>query len=206
MNESDAKPPGLREFKRQQTRQRILEVGLESFLAKGYEATTLDEIAAAAGISRRTFFYYFKSKDDILLGYLQVYAQAIKSSVTEMQPEQPPLTTAKAALLKLIAGFQEAKMMATARLMQQSEALRSRRNVGYLQFEQAVYEGLCALYPERDGDGLKLVAMISISGLRLAVDNWLRKDGKPPLAACLQNAFGTLEAELSAPSLRPDHP
>ncbi len=38
---------------------------MKSFLAKGYQETTLDEIAAAAGISRRTFFYYFKSKNEI---------------------------------------------------------------------------------------------------------------------------------------------
>ena len=54
---------------------------LEARVAKGYEATTLDEIAAAAGISRRTFFYYFKSKDDILLGHLAGYDDELRASV-----------------------------------------------------------------------------------------------------------------------------
>src|SRR5258705_515106 len=75
------KPAGLREQNRQHTLQRIAEVGIELFLAKGYEATTLDEIAAAAGISRRTFFYYFKSKEDILLTHLEGYADALRASV-----------------------------------------------------------------------------------------------------------------------------
>ncbi len=58
---------GVRERKRRETLQRITDAGIRLFVEKGYEATTLDEIAAAAGISRRTFFYYFKSKDEILL-------------------------------------------------------------------------------------------------------------------------------------------
>ncbi len=57
---------GVRERKRRETRQRIAETALRLFLANGYENTSLDTIAAEAGISRRTFFSYFKSKEDIL--------------------------------------------------------------------------------------------------------------------------------------------
>ena len=58
---------GTRERKRQETLRRITDAGVKLFSTKGYDETTLDEVAAAAGISRRTFFHYFKSKDDILL-------------------------------------------------------------------------------------------------------------------------------------------
>jgi AcrR family transcriptional regulator len=56
------KNEGLRERKKRETLQRIAETGLKLFIAQGYEGTTLEAIAEAAGISRRTFFYYFKSK------------------------------------------------------------------------------------------------------------------------------------------------
>lgn len=191
------KAPGLREYKRQQTLKRIAEVGLERFLAKGYEATTLDEIAAAAGISRRTFFHYFKSKDDILLAYFRVFSDAIKDFVMEDTPSGPPLEAAFSALSKIVASLQEAKMLAIARLMRQSETLQTRRHVGYLQFEQAIHEGLCTLYPGREADDLKLVAMVSIGPLRLAVDTWLEHDGKRPLGICLRNAFEKLRSEFS---------
>jgi AcrR family transcriptional regulator len=49
---------GLAERKQGETLDRIGEAGLELFVAKGYEATTLGDMAAAAGISRRTLFYY----------------------------------------------------------------------------------------------------------------------------------------------------
>lgn len=51
-----SKPDGLRARKRQETLERIAETGLRLFSQNGYEATTLDAIAEAAGISRRTFF------------------------------------------------------------------------------------------------------------------------------------------------------
>ena len=54
-----AEPPGLRERKRQQTRERLTRAAMALFLERGFEATTLDDIAAAADISRRSFFHYF---------------------------------------------------------------------------------------------------------------------------------------------------
>ena len=57
MESSPPKEKGLRERKRRETLHRIAEQGLKLFLSNGYEATTLDAIAKAAGISRRTFFY-----------------------------------------------------------------------------------------------------------------------------------------------------
>jgi AcrR family transcriptional regulator len=63
---SAAKPEGLRERKRNELYDRIVRVGHKLFMQQGYETTTIDMIAAEAKISRRTFFHYFPSKEDVL--------------------------------------------------------------------------------------------------------------------------------------------
>ena len=107
MENSPHKEEGLRERKRRETLRRIAEEGLKLFLTKGYEATTLDEIAEAAGISRRTFFYYFKSKEDILMAWQGGgFTETVQAAVLEQSTKQSPLDAVKNALLELMSRYQ----------------------------------------------------------------------------------------------------
>ncbi len=84
------KESGVREQKRRETLRRITDVGICLFIEKGIDGTTIDEIAEAAGISRRTFFHYFGSKDDILLslqsGMSEMIAGEIRTAPLESSP------------------------------------------------------------------------------------------------------------------------
>lgn len=197
MIDAPAKEEGLRERKRRQTLHRIAEVGLKLFLSKGYEATTLEEIAAEADIARRTFFYYFKSKDDILLAYQAGFAGALKDALLEESPDAAPLDAVRGALLKLVARFHSPQAIAIDRLMRENEALRARKQASYLELEQAVFEALCQLWPAKKRRyGLRLVAMASIGAMRLAIETWSQQEGKHPLTKYVQDAFASLKAEI----------
>jgi len=191
------KPEGLRERKRRQTLQRIAEVGLKLFLANGYEATTLDEIAQAAGTSRRTFFYYFKSKHEILVAQISGYADQVKAAVLEHSPAGMPLDVARDALLKVAARAQSPQMIAMSRLMKGNEALLPGKLARYERLEQALYEALHQLWRGQERrDGLRLVAMVAIGAVRVASEVWFQQDGKRPLTEYIQEAFENLRAEI----------
>jgi AcrR family transcriptional regulator len=196
-HQAPQKQEGLRERKRRETLQRISEVALELFLAKGFDATTLDEIAAEAGISRRTFFYYFESKDEILAAYLGGRTDALRAFLLESASAGEPVDVVREALLKLASQVGDRKMMATARLVSASEVLRTRNQGRYLKFEETVAEALFEIWPKKERrDRLRVVAMASIGALRLAVDGWREQDGKRPLVKYIEDAFRNLKAEI----------
>jgi len=79
---------GLRERKKQRTRQALIEAALRLFDEKGYEETTLAEIAAEAEVSTRTFFSYFASKEDVLFFDAEQRLEKAMSRLAAKSPDQ----------------------------------------------------------------------------------------------------------------------
>ena len=69
------------------------------FAARGFDATTVDEIAAAAGIGRRTFFRYFPSKNDIPWGAFEGELDRMRTRLTACPPEVPLMDAIRLALI-----------------------------------------------------------------------------------------------------------
>ncbi|WP_422012631.1 TetR/AcrR family transcriptional regulator [Reyranella sp.] len=188
---------GRRERKRRETLARITDVGIRLFLAHGYDATTLDEIAHAAGISRRTFFYYFKSKDEILLS-LQSGMGAMILQALENQPiDKPPLDAIRDAVLEICGAIPADEMMAIDRLMRASPAVQARKLASYVEHETALYAALRRKWPAPEQDlSLRLVAMMSIGALRLSADALSRENGQRSFEQLLREAFAALAGEI----------
>jgi AcrR family transcriptional regulator len=192
-----AKAEGLRERNRRETLQRIADVAMELFLANGFEATTLDEIASAAGISRRTFFHYFESKDDLLLAHVEGYADALRAAVLKHGSAAAPIDVVEDALMELSTRFGSARTIAIVRVIRQSETLRARKQHSYLGREQVLFEALCELWPAKERrERLHLVAMAAMGIARLATEAWLEQGGKRPLSKYIQDGFKNLRAEI----------
>ncbi|GMU03770.1 TetR/AcrR family transcriptional regulator [Corallococcus caeni] len=91
-----------RESKKRETRQRISDVATELFFARGFDAVTLDEIAAAAGVSKMTVFNYFPRKEDLMLDRqddlkLVFFREAIRAR----PPGQSPVAELRALMARL---------------------------------------------------------------------------------------------------------
>jgi len=189
---------GLRERKRRETRQRIADVALRLFLAHGYDGTTLDAIAAEAGISRRTFFSYFKSKDDIILFGLDADSALLIADLLTTSPDVPPFDAVRDVMVKRIERYTTEQMIAIDNLMMSSESLLARKQAHYAEQERSLFNALCEVWrqPERR-PALRMVAMVSIGAMRVALASWREQTGqRKPAAKFLRDAFENLRTEL----------
>jgi AcrR family transcriptional regulator len=189
---------GVRERKRRETRQHIAETGLRLFLANGYEQTTLDAIAAEAGISRRTFFAYFKSKEDILFVWQYEGWGAVWEDLRTVSPDENPLEAVRAVFLKHLARHANDEMRAIDRLLRSSEALRARKQAAYEEYERALFATLCEVWrqPQRR-PALRMVAMACIGVVRLSLEVWNQQESmNRAIADVLQEGFDNLKAGI----------
>ena len=83
--------PGLRERKKQWTREQLIDAAVELCLKQGYENTTVDQIAAAADVSTRTFSRYFPTKDAVVMSLLDKLNDVAAEELAALPPEVGPL-------------------------------------------------------------------------------------------------------------------
>ncbi|MFJ1805272.1 MULTISPECIES: TetR family transcriptional regulator [unclassified Streptomyces] len=89
----------LRERKKQRTRDALLRAAVELFTSRGYERTTVDEIAAAVDVSQRTFFRYFDGKDEAALALVEMTVARFVEAVRERPPHEAPMEALRQAVL-----------------------------------------------------------------------------------------------------------
>ncbi|MGO9156894.1 TetR/AcrR family transcriptional regulator [Mycobacterium sp.] len=94
---------GLRERKRQQTRQELISAAMRLFDERGYEQTTVAEIASAAGVSTKTFFNYFASKDEVLFPHLSHRIDAAVAIIEQRGPDDQMADVLVAAMQHMLA-------------------------------------------------------------------------------------------------------
>ncbi len=91
--------PGLRERKKQRTRDALVRVALELFTDQGYERTTVDEIAEAVEVSQRTFFRYFSSKEEVAFAVQRMVEAEFVRALARRPPEEGPFDAMRKAVL-----------------------------------------------------------------------------------------------------------
>ena len=188
---------GRREHKRSETLGRIAETGLRLFVENGYEATTLDAIAEAAGISRRTFFYYFKSKEDVLLGWQNDgVLEALRPTLLGELSQRSPLSAARECFLKLASRYETKESVIVDRMLRSTPALRARKEAEFVTMERALVEVLWEMWPAAHRDALRMDAMMAMGTLRLALDEWRQGNAKHSLQHYLRQSFALLDKRI----------
>jgi AcrR family transcriptional regulator len=194
MGAIDHTATGHRGDKRKATLERIAETGMKLFIENGYDATTLDAIAAESGLSRRTFFHYFKSKDDVLLARESAGApQALRPTFLEQSPDQTPIGAARKTFLILASRYESKQSIVADRILQSTETLRLRKEAALIQREQVLAEAMYELWPETAlRPTLRLAAMMAMATFRFAKENGRQDNGENPLAHYIEEGFDLL--------------
>jgi AcrR family transcriptional regulator len=192
-----AAAPGLRERKRQQTRERLTRMAMALFLDRGFEATTLDDIAAAADISRRSFFHYFASKEDVVFAWQEEITAALIDAVAARPTAESMLTAAENAILAMVRQLEPGEAIAMAQLKRDNPALQARDQVKYEKLERALTDALA----KRAGlktEKLKarLVAMIATGAMRIGGELWAIEGAREKPEAQAKRTFAAIRAIL----------
>lgn len=93
---------GRRERKKQRTREALIDAAFRLFQQKGFEATTVEEIADEVDVSSRTFFRYFASKEDVVLTFQEEQFATILETLAARPTEEPLMTALRHAAVSVL--------------------------------------------------------------------------------------------------------
>lgn len=179
-----------RERKRAQTRQRLQEQALRLFTERGYDATTVEQIAAAAGVSHMTFFRYFPTKEDVVLSdsYDPMLVALIRGRPRGERPVARIHAGIREGLAAIYTDAREALLVRT-RLVLRTPALRAR-----LWENQSATRDLLAgaLVDGEPGFGTRILASACLAALTTALEEWVATDGTAELPELIDDAFRAL--------------
>jgi AcrR family transcriptional regulator len=125
---------GLRERKKREAREVIASTARRLFAAHGFEAVTVAQVAAAAGVSEKTVFNYFPSKEDLAFAGREEGIAQFVAAIAEREPGTPVIdvfrTITRTVLDVFVAGGDE-DLLAVAKIIRGSPALQERLTVGW---------------------------------------------------------------------------
>jgi AcrR family transcriptional regulator len=185
----------LQERKQELVRGELASAAWDLFGKKGYESTTVAEIAAAAGVSRRTFFRYYASKEEVLTATSDDLAEAMLAAMAGRPRDEPPLVSIERALVPvLVAQLKAADRSRTIiRLLRESRTLRR----AMLERHALMEERLATLLADRLGaDPTKdstpaLLAFVARAMMDTAFNVWYDQ-GRKDIAGLVAELFAIL--------------
>jgi mycofactocin system transcriptional regulator len=176
------------------THEKIVKAALELFSRQGFSRTTVDEIAAAAGVGRRTIFRYFPSKNDIVMSDFDRVLERLRGALGESDPE-----------LAMMEALRRAMVLANSHDDQQLPALRIQMTLitrdpvlqGHAMIRYAAWRRVVAVFAAERTDCRpddlmpQAIAYAALGTALAAFTRWVRTPGEL-LERCLDDAFREL--------------
>jgi AcrR family transcriptional regulator len=186
---------GLRERKKAATRQALHEAAVRLAIERGLDGLTVEAIADAADVSRRTFSNYFANKEEALLWSDRVRISRLLELVAARPAGEPPWRAMSAAVIELTAGSaDDPRWSAEIRLLRRYPSLLAQQVAHYADAERALARLLSARLPAGEDADLRsrLLAAALLTTLRVVVQQWI-DDPASPLTDVLSLALALAE-------------
>lgn len=169
---------------------------MELFASKGYAATTVDEIAARAGVARRTFFRHFRSKEEAIFPDHDDTLERAKAVLDAAPPRENPIDTVCRGIKEVMKMYAASPAVSCERyqLTREVPALREREIASVARYERLFTRYLLGQFDEHSHDGDEpLLAEVAASSVVTAHNHvlrrWLRRGGQGDVEAELDHAF-----------------
>lgn len=186
-----------RDEQRRRTRQALIDASVELFATKGYDETTTDEVARAAGVSPRTFFRYFPTKESVLFVGEDHFIRAVTGVLLAAPPELDDYAALREAFVGLapvitrirtqVALYRQA--LATSAVLRGHERAAHEENIATV--ARAIAQRHSSAQPDERCD---LLAHVALLLLELAVQEWLRRPARAELGPIISDRFDALRA------------
>jgi AcrR family transcriptional regulator len=191
---------GLRERRRARTRRSIQEHAMRLFLERGYDATTVGDVAAAAEVSHMTVFRHFPTKEALVLA--DDYDPLLVERIVARPAGEPLLRRLEAGLLQALAEVLAADrelVLARTRFILATPALRARQWETQYATQQAVVAALCGHTADPEQEFRVWVATgVCLAAAAAAIIRWAEQDGRPDLLELTRHALAVVAEEATA--------
>jgi AcrR family transcriptional regulator len=213
-----SQPPGLRERKKEQTRQLIADTARRLFAERSFEEVTVAEVARAADVAEATVFNYFPTKEDLFYSGLEAFEDALLSAIRERDPGESVLAAFGRFVLEprglLAARDPDAveHLAAISRVITESPALLAREQRIFSGYTSSLARELAQETRTRPDAIEPWVAANALMGVHRALVDYARRQivagtRNPRLArqvrAQAKQALAALERGLGAYAVRP---
>ena len=191
---------GRRERKKLETRRALASAALHLAAERGPDQVTIEDIAEAADVSVRTFFNYFSSKEEAIIGWDTAGQTEVATKLLDRPAGEPPLLAMRNVVHEMIQNAPEwaDERALRHRLVREHPSLLPRHLAAHYELERSLLHAMAQRLGVDPEDDLypAVVVSTSVHAMRLALGWWEAKGRKVSLPELLDEAFDTLERGL----------
>jgi AcrR family transcriptional regulator len=196
--------PTLRDQKKLETRDALVRVAADLFGKRGFEAVTIDEIAEAAGVSRRTYFRYFATKEAVVFPHAADRLDRFRAMLARYRDPRDPFAAVRRACLEMAEEFSRHRQaqLAQQHVIESSPTLISHERALDLEWEAAIAEALTRGSNRPARRQASILAGAVMGAIRATLREWYLGEARADPVTLADETLGLVERGMRSARAR----